>query len=129
MQESGCKMSSTDGYIGHGKFNVNNRYKIYNAEHYINDLKNIFLSKNSSLLINGIPKIWNKDLLSIHNLVICSSCVISKDLIENTGMFDIVPNGQEDYRYWLKILEHTDSVYIYEPCFYYDLGHGYGQNY
>ena len=63
MQETGCKMSCTDGYIGHGQFNINNRYKLYHAEHYINDLKNIFSNKNSSLLINGIPKIFNRDLL------------------------------------------------------------------
>ena len=88
-----------------------------------------YKSKYSSLLDNGIPKIWNKELLNIHNLVICSSCMISKDLIQKISVFDNVRNGQEDYGYWLKAIEHTNSIYIEEPCFYYDLGHGDGQNY
>ncbi len=128
MQDSGCKMSSTDGYIGYGPFNSNCKYKLYNAEHYINDLKNIYLNKNSLLLSNGIPKIWNKDFLSIHNCVICSSCIIHRDIIYKVGYFKIV-RACEDIDYWLRALEHTNSVYVDEPCFYYDLGHGSGQNY
>lgn len=129
MQETSCNMSCTDGYIGHGQFNSNYKYKLYNEEHYKNDLKNIYLSKNSSLLLNGIPKIWNKEFLSVHNCVICSSCIISRSILDKVDMFDNVINGKEDYGCWLKVIEHTNCVYIYEPCFYYDLGHGYGQNY
>ena len=38
-------------------------------------------------------------------------------------------NGEEDYDCWLRVLEHTNNVYIQDICFYYDSGHGYGQNY
>ena len=34
MQETGCKMSSTDGLIGNGIFNLTKSYKKYNAEHH-----------------------------------------------------------------------------------------------
>lgn len=40
-----------------------------------------------------------------------------------------LPNGQEDYDCWLRVLENTNSVYVPEICVYYDAGHGYGQNY
>ncbi len=38
-------------------------------------------------------------------------------------------NGYEDYDCWLRALEHTDSVYVKDICFYYDIGHGDGKNY
>ena len=34
-----------------------------------------------------------------------------------------------DYDFWLRALEHTNCVYIEDICFYYDNGHGDGQNY
>ena len=40
-----------------------------------------------------------------------------------------VKNGNEDYDCWLRALEHTDSVYVKDICFYYDKGHGDGRNY
>ena len=40
-----------------------------------------------------------------------------------------INNGKEDYDCWLRALEHTNSVYVTDACFYYDDGHGYGQNY
>jgi hypothetical protein len=60
--------------------------------------------------------------------MICSSVVIEKDIIDKTGKF-IIANFAEDYEYWLRVLEHTSSVYVEEPCFYYDHGHGNGQQY
>jgi hypothetical protein len=39
------------------------------------------------------------------------------------------PNGGEDYKVWLKVLEYTNCVYIDEICFYYDSNHGDGQLY
>ena len=35
----------------------------------------------------------------------------------------------EDYNCWLRLLEHTNCVYVKDPCVYYDGGHGDGQNY
>ena len=34
----------------------------------------------------------------------------------------------QDYLCWLNVLQHTNCVYISEPCVYYDLNHGYGKN-
>ena len=43
-------------------------------------------------------------------------------------MFDIRRTGDEDYDYWLRSLIHTNCIYVTDVCFYYDGGHGNGQN-
>ncbi len=72
------------------------------------------------------PPIWNRDFLKIHNCVICSSVILSKSIIDKIGLMRTVKNGQEDYDYWLRALEHTNSAYVSDGCFYYDNGHGSG---
>lgn len=129
MIETGCKMSSTDGLIGNGIYNPNKKYEKYNAEHYYNTLQNIYKSKGSNLLINGFPRIWNLNFIKIHNCFICSSVIIEKEILNKIGNMNNFRNGQEDPDCWLRTLTHTDSVYVTEICFYYDAGHGDGQNY
>ena len=91
-------------------------------------LQKIYKNKNSKLLKNGFPKIWTKDLLKIHNCMICSSVLVDKKIIDKAGLF-IVKKYADDYEYWLRLLKHTNSVYVSDLCFYYDSGHGDGQNY
>lgn len=129
MRETGCKMSLTDGLFGNGIFNPTKSYLKYNAEHHYEILQNIYKSKGSNLLDNGFPNIWNLHFLEIHNCVICSSVVIEKDILDKINNFKFVKNGEEDYDCWLTTLHHTDSVYVKDICFYYDDGHGEGQNY
>ena len=128
MKKSGCKMSSTDGLIGKGVYNENKKYKKYNAEHYYKVLQNIYRRKNSDLLKDGFPNIWTLEFLKIHNCIICSSVVIDKEIVNKVGKF-IIARTSEDYEYWLRALEHTNSVYVDDVCFYYDGRHGNGQNY
>lgn len=131
MKKTGCKMSSSDGLIGNGIYDSNKTYKKYNAEHYLNTLQNIYKNKGSKLLDNGFPDIWNLEFLKIHNCMICSSVIIEKKIIDLAGKF-IIANHHiipDDYNYWLRVLEHTNSVYVKEICFYYDASHGFGQNY
>jgi glycosyltransferase involved in cell wall biosynthesis len=129
MKRTGCKMSSTDGLFGFGVYDNNKLYKKYNEEAHIDILKGMY--KDSKLLDNGFPEIWNKDFIEIHNCIICSSVIMEKEILNIINnmryihMNNIIP---EDYDCWLRALEHTDSVYIKEACFYYDGGHGYGQN-
>ena len=129
MKKTCCQMSSTDGLIGNGVYNPNNKYPIYNAEHYYNTLQNIYKNKGSNLLEKGFPEIWNLDFLKIHNCIICSSVIIEKNILNKINNFKNVKNGCEDYDCWLTALEHTDCVYVNNVCFYYDAGHGDGQNY
>jgi len=129
MRETGCKMSSTDGLIGNGIFNHTKSYNKYNAENYYIILQNIYNNANSNLLKNGFPIIWNLDFLKIHNCVICSSVVIEKSILHKINNMKCIKNGQEDYDCWLGALHHTNNVYVKDICFYYDNGHGDGQNY
>ena len=128
MKKSGCKMSSTDGLIGNGCYNKDVKYKKYNAEHYYQALQNIYRMQRSNLLENGFPEIWTLEFMKIHNCMICSSVVLDKEIINKVGKF-IVARTSEDYEYWLRALQHTNSIYVKDICFYYDNGHGGGQNY
>ena len=128
LKESGCKMSCTDGYIGEGTYNPKHSYKLYNAEFYLPKLREIFQKRGSELLARGFPKIWNSELLEIHNCVITSSVVIAKEVLDTIGNFKML-NRAEDYDCWKRATKHTDIVYVEKPCFYYDNGHGDGQQY
>jgi glycosyltransferase involved in cell wall biosynthesis len=138
MRETGCKMSSTDGFIGEGMYNPQKEYKKYNAEHYYQTLERIYRDRGSNLLNNGFPLIWDLNFLKIHNCMIACSVIIHKDIIKKIGKQCEIPMGGTildnqvvhiDYDYWLRALEHTNSVYVNESCFYYDELHGYGNNY
>ena len=138
MKQFGCKMSSTDGLIGTGMYDENKKYKKYNAELYYKTLQNIYRQKKSNLLENGFPQIWTLDFLKIHNCIIACSVIIHKDIIKKIGKKREIKMGGTkinneivhiDYDYWLRALEHTNSVYVDDVCFYYDGGHGDGQNY
>jgi glycosyltransferase involved in cell wall biosynthesis len=129
MKETGCKMSSTDGLIGNAIYDPTNIYKKYNAEYYYRTLQSIYRNKGSDLLHNGFPRIWTLEFLKIHNCIICSSVVIEKDILDKIGNMNNLKNGQEDYDCWLRALAYTDSIYVEDICFYYDMSHGYGQNY
>jgi glycosyltransferase involved in cell wall biosynthesis len=128
MKKTGCKMSSTEGYIGSGMFNENKIYKLYNREHYYDIILNIFSNKNKKeLLINGYPNIFDKNFINIHNCIVSSSVVIEKELLTEVGGYNILKRPwEDDPDLWHRILEYTDCYYIDEPLFYYDLRHGDG---
>lgn len=71
--------------------------------------------------------IWTLEFLKIHICLICSSIVIEKSILDKINNIKCI-NSSEDYDCWLKALHHTHSVYIDDICFYYDDGHGDGQN-
>ena len=129
MERTGCKMSSTDGLIGRGVYNPDKEYWVYNAEHYYHTLQNIYRSKGSKLLDGGFPTRWSLDFLKVHNCMIASSVLIKKEILDKIGGFQNVKISFEDYDCWLRALEHTDSAYVSAVCFYYDAGHGDGQDY
>jgi glycosyltransferase involved in cell wall biosynthesis len=126
MKKSGCKMSSTDGLFGKGVYDSSKSYQKYNAEYYFNDIKHIYKEKGIIFLDNKFPEIWNLEFINIHNSIICSSVLINKEILDIIGNMKCVKNGQEDYDYWLRALDHTNCVYVQDVCFYYDGGHGYG---
>jgi len=128
MKETGCKMSSTDGFIGYGVYDSTKKYQKFNAEHFYGTLQNIYRSRGSDMLDNGFPHIWTLDFLHIHNCMICSSVLIEKDILDKINNMNCI-HYAEDYDCWLRALQHTNSVYIEDICFYYDDCHGDGRNY
>ena len=129
MNRTGCKMSSTDGLYGVGVYDPSKSYKVYNAEHSYEELRNIYRRANSTLLNNGFPEVWDLGFIRVHNCVICSSVIIEKELLYKIHGMKCARIGIEDYDCWLRALTHTSSVYINQVCFYYDGGHGQGNNF
>ena len=129
MKETGTKLSCSDGLIGRGIYDPNKLYEKYNAEHFYKEILAIFHRKGSSLVDNGFPQIWNSEFVNVHNCIICSSVVIEKKLLQQIGYMRCLPNGQEDYDCWRRAIPHTNCSYVKDVCFYYDMGHGDGQNY
>ena len=129
MKETDCKMSSTDGLLGNGMYDSTKTYRKYNAEHYYGWLSCLYNNKEVNILENGFPSIWTLEFLKINNCIICSSVVIEKTILDKIGNMKHVKNGEEDYDCWLRALEHTNSVYVNDTCFYYDTRHGDGRNY
>ncbi len=127
MNQTGCKMSSTEALSGYGVYQPSQSYPLYNAEHCYKTILSIFKRKHSTLLDNGFPKIWDAAFLSVHNCIITSSVVIRKDITQLVGEFKLMPYA-EDFNYWKRALQHTDCVYVDVPCIYYDNGHGGGSN-
>jgi hypothetical protein len=71
------------------------------------------------MLDNGFPDIWNKKFVQLHNCCMTSTVLIHKSIIEKIGYMENVYIGQEDWSYWKKVLDHTNSVFIKEACVYY----------
>jgi len=126
MNDTNCKMSSTDGLIGQGVYSIDKQYKKYNGEYYYKTIQNIYKNKGSNSLDNGFPNIWNLEFIKIHNCIITSSVVIEKSILNKINNMKNI-NIAEDFDCWLRALEHTNSVYVEDICFYYDCGHGYGR--
>lgn len=120
-----CKMSCTDGYIGKGFYKPNKKkYKKYNAEYYFKILNKIYKDKLSK---EGFPKIWNLSFIKRHNCIITSSVIIERKLLRKIRCMPFQRRGQ-DYKCWLKALEHTKCLYLTDCCIYYDINHGDGRN-
>jgi hypothetical protein len=96
-------------------------------EKYYDVFKNVYKYEGEDMLNNGYPKIWDKKLLTVRNLCICSSVIIEKEILDK--IMKCVKNGEEDYDCWLRTLDYTNCIFINQPLIYYDLGHGDGQNY
>lgn len=129
MEKSKCKMSCSEGLYGNGEFNMNLKvYLKYNSEYYYNYILNKYKQSSEYMNYNIFPYIWDYNFIKIHNCIICSSVIVTSDVIKNVGFMKEIKRG-EDYDYWLRILkEYTSCVYVNEPCVYYDSNHGYGIN-
>jgi len=121
------KFSSTEGYFGEGVFNSSTSYQKYNSERFMKTLKSKY-RWSRYLKNNKFPEIWDYNFLKIHNCIILSSVVVEKKLYDRIGGMRGLPKAA-DYDCWLSILKLENLLYINEPLFYYDSGHGDGKLY
>ncbi len=133
MEENSLGVSCTEGYFGYGMFESSQKYPLYNSEHHIKKIKKKY-KKTKYLKSNKFPTIWDYDFLIHHNCVVLSSVVVKKDLITQLGGFRGLYRSElfkhtADHDCWLGLLQLSNLVYIHEPLFYYDAGHGSGKNY
>ena len=61
------------------------------------------------------------------NLIMNSSVLIKKSLVESVGYFNLII--YEDYDLWKRVMKYTDCLYISEPLLNYDGDHGDGVYY
>ena len=131
MKEFNCPMACSDGYLGKGEYDSQEDYKLYNAEHYYKTILDIYRLRGvEHYFENGdYPDIWTRDFIKIHNCITTCSVILDKNIVDKAGELpESTPPG-EDYDYWLRLLEIDNFVYVKEPCFYCDKGHGHGRNY
>jgi glycosyltransferase involved in cell wall biosynthesis len=131
VKSTGCRMSCTEGYAGRGRYSTETVYPLYNSEYYWKSIEDIYRRAGHRALLGDkmFPSAWTSEFINIHNCCVTSSVLAERSLLEDIGFMDNVRIGQEDWGCWKKVLRHTDCVYVTDPCFYYDLGHGHGQNY
>jgi len=133
MNKNNVSFSCTEGYFGSGEFNNSKNYKKFNSEHHFKKIKKKY-TKTKYLKFKKFPKIWTYDFLKHHNCVVLSSVVVRSDIIKQLGGFRGLYRTNQfihtsDHDCWLGLLQFTDLVYVDEPMFYYDSGHGAGKNY
>ncbi len=77
--------------------------------------KKLYLQpKQDEIIYHAKEKILKKTDLNNVNYIICSSIVIHSDLIKKAGWFKPLSYA-DDYEYWLRILNHTDLLFINKP--------------
>lgn len=119
----------TNGYIGHGTYNKNKNYVTFLESNHEKVLQKFKRIHKEHLISPKYPKMFTKEIIDIHNLIVTSSVMIDKKLFNKIGRFKAIRNGEEDYDAWKRILKKYKCYYISEPCFYYNNLHGDGKNY
>jgi glycosyltransferase involved in cell wall biosynthesis len=119
MNKYGHLMSTTEAYADYEIYNPQKSYRKFYSEIDFELLQQIHRYQGSDMLDNGFPEIWNKRFAELHNCCMTSSVVIHKSIVEKIGYMQSIPIGQEDWSYWKRVLDHTNSVFIREPCVYY----------
>ena len=93
MTDEKFGLSSTEGYYGEGIFNPEKKYKLYNKQHYIKDLKYIY--KDTKFLSRGnLPRVWDCEFTKVHNCFITSSVIVERKYLIHSEALGIYQDGQ-----------------------------------
>lgn len=124
MKKHNVDMCCTDGYIGTGIYDKNKTYEVYNGSYYFADLC-------KKLNVQKFPDIFDYEFIRRWNIIITSSIIFKRTLIEKVGTMRLIKNGgirlngiknkmYQDWDYWLGLLYFTNCAYVKNPLFYYD---------
>jgi len=122
MKRTGCKMSSTDGIKGYGKYNPtsHSQYKLMGSDpDVLRYRNNYFMRYNINLFTDGYPEIFNKEHVQNIYILINSAVIIEKEILDKINNFKNIKPPGEDYDCYLRALDHTNVVYVKDVCMYY----------
>ena len=123
IQDSPCRISCTNYFVSLGKFEINKKHPTY-----LERFNNSFRQKGIPTNLSEIPDVWDKGLVSLHNIIGTSTVLLEKSLMDSVDGFGNLPNGQEDYDLWLRCLDFSSILFIKKPLAYYDTQHGSGRH-
>ena len=109
-------MSCTEGYYSSSSstYKTCNRNFLYFGEKYVGYIKNCIGNKT-------IPNIIKKEHMLKHNIMVTSSVLIEKGILQKCNGFIMDKEHRcEDWPLWKRCLEYTDCIYVNEPLFYYN---------
>lgn len=118
LKEHKVDACCSEASIGIGFYDANAEYLRMMSQRFFAEIKHC-LSQRGCIL-DTFPPRFTHELLTKHNLVITSSVVVKRDLLEKIGFMQTVPLGQEDYGCWLEVSKHTDFAFLATPSLYYD---------
>ncbi len=72
-----------------------------------------------SLYLNISNTYFTKEIIEKNNYINNSSVIIHRNIIEKVGDFKL--GNYEDWKYWLKVLDYTNCLYINSPLVYYTI--------
>jgi hypothetical protein len=122
MKRTGCKMCSSDGIMGHGKYNPasHSQYKLMNTSQDVLQYRyNYFMRYNINLFTDGYPEISSKQHIQNIYILINSTVIIEKEILDKIDNFKNMKPPGEDYDCYLRALDHTNLVYVKDVCIYY----------
>ena len=129
LESSEHKISSSEAYIGDGVYKSNQNYERFLIDYYYKDIKKIYLnSLTTSFRRFKIPDVWDEQFLRKHNLMITSSVVIEKQILDKINGFRNLPK-YADWDCWRGAIQFSKSIFIREPLLYYDHQHADGRLY
>lgn len=120
MRTLGVNACCSDALCGRSPYDSYATYPRMIQDQYLAEINWIMTQKGCFALQSGIPNRFTYAMLHAHNLVITSSMIVRRSLLESVGFMKTVPLGQEDWKCWLDISKHTDVAFVSSPCLFYD---------
>jgi glycosyltransferase involved in cell wall biosynthesis len=103
MIQTGCKMSSTNGYIGQLSYAAG---RVPPEDEFLGWIH--------------LPSRYGGHFIAKRNLIICSSVVVHRSVLFTAGPFATIPLNQfEDYEYWKRILVTEQNCHLKDGLVYY----------